>query len=74
MEPWRPTRLFADNRSNRMDGESIWKVAAFSCAVAWQRGLSSDARQYRHVHPNRMFHPGLKRQPSTHLEWNSSAW
>ena len=69
-----PTKDSADKWSNRMDEENTSKAAEFSCAVAWQRGHRSGPRPCRHVHPNRIFHPGPKRQSSTRLEPNSSAW
>ena len=63
-----PTKDSADKWSNRMDEESTWKAAAFSCAVAWRHGPRPGPRPYWHVHPNRIFHPGPKRQSSTRLE------
>ena len=69
-----PTKDSADKWSNRTDEENTWKAAAFSCAVAWQRGPRTGPRPYRHVHPHRLFHLGPKLQCSTRLEPNSSAW
>jgi len=57
----------ADKQSNRTDEEDTWKAAGFSYAVGWQFGLRAGLRPCRHVHPNRIFHLGPKRQSSTPL-------
>ena len=69
-----PTKDSADKRSSRMDEENTWKAAAFSYAVAWQLGPRSGPRPCPHVHLNRCFQVGPKRQSSTRLEPNSSDW